>query len=169
MIKRNIDLFIINTSAVLVGILFYYLIDKKIELSIAIIAGGLSLAFGLRQYKIENDKIFKELFTMFNEKYDKKFNDTLNKIDIEFKSKGKYDLSIEEKKLVIDYFNLCAEEYLWYTKERIDEEVWNAWEIGIKYFINLEPIRKVAKSEREVKESYYGLFEKLDINFLDEK
>ena len=160
-LKRNLDLIVINLLSILAGVGAYYLVDHKAEITLAIIAAGFSLALGLRQSRVENDRIFKELFTMFNEKYDVKFNDTLNNIALNLHNERPYSLSEGEKKLIIDYLNLCAEEYLWYTKHRIDEKVWTAWELGMNYFINLTPIKEVAMKEQEVSGSYYGLFEKL--------
>jgi hypothetical protein len=37
-----------------------------------------------------------------------------------------------QRNLVIDYFNLCAEEFLWYKKNRIPNDVWSAWKSGIQ-------------------------------------
>lgn len=64
--------------------MFLYYVNK-IEIIEAILATDISISFGVRQYKMENDKMFKELFESFNNKYDNKFNDSLNKIDKEIK------------------------------------------------------------------------------------
>lgn len=162
--RKNKDLVILSILSLIAAFAVYFLIEKKIEIAFTIIAGGFSFAFGLRQYQIENDRIFKELFTAFNEKYDLRFNDTLNKIAFEIQSGNSYVLTSSERKLIIDYLNLCAEEYLWYTKGRIDENVWNAWEVGISFFTSLPPIAEVAAAEQSVKGSYYGLFDRISPN-----
>lgn len=161
--KKNKDIVIVSILSIAIGLAVYFLLDKKVEITITIIAGGFTFAFGLRQFQMENDRIFKELFIAFNEKYDNKFNDKLNKIAFEHSEERPYILSEEEKKLVIDYLNLCAEEYLWYTKGRIDDNVWSAWEIGILYFTSLKPIADVVTSEQGVRGSYYGLFDRLSL------
>lgn len=73
----------------LIGIFLYFLTSEKTEILGAIIATGISLSIGIRQYKTENDKIFKQLFTEFNSKYDTKFNDKLEEIVEKSKKKTK--------------------------------------------------------------------------------
>jgi hypothetical protein len=153
------DFFVVILSLI-TAILLYKLLNVKIEVLGAIIATGISLSFGIRQYKIENDKMFKELFQEFNLKYDKKFNKTLNKID----KKIKRDLSVsidKKRDLIIDYINFCSEEYLWYKKKRIPLDVWTSWKKGMLYFLNLPPIKEIVLEQYCQKDSYYGLFDEL--------
>src|SRR5690606_14686160 len=103
----------------------------------------ISLSLGIRQYKTENDKLFKELFTEFNTKYDLKFNNTLEEIVKNSELDKNYQLSSENEKLIVDYLNFCAEEYLWTTKERIPKSVWKSWENGMLYYLNNPIINKV--------------------------
>ena len=161
-LRRYLDLYLINFITIVSGIIFY-LIDKKPEIPIAIFATGISISFGFRQYKIEDDKIFKELFMMFNEKYDKKFNNYLNKIERKYRKDSNYVLSEKEITIIIDYLNFCAEEYLWYSKGRIDESVGSSWEKGMKYYLKIDPIKRIVETQNSQKDSYYGLFEKLKL------
>lgn len=163
-LKLNIDLIIINLFFLIISILFYLLCNQKFEVIGAILATGISLSFGIRQYRIENDKMFKELFQEFNNKYDKKFNNKLNEIDSQFRLNNQYTISNrEDRDLIIDYLNLCSEEYLWYSKGRIPEKVWIAWKAGMLYFLSLPPIKKITKEQFNQKDSYYGLFEELKL------
>lgn len=161
-LKRHNDIYVINGLTFIVAILFFEIV-KKHEVLIPVFATGLSISFGLRQYKIENDKIFKELFLMFNKKYDEEFNNTLNRIERNSREVSDLQLTTEEIEIVIDYLNFCSEEYLWYVKGRIDENVWTAWENGMKYYLDIRPIRIIVDSQKAQKDSYYGLFEKLKI------
>jgi hypothetical protein len=129
----------------------------------AFLVTGISISLGIRQYKIENDKMFKELFTDFNTKYDEKFNNQLNSIEEKAMNNSNYVLTSVEKEIIIDYLNLCAEEYLWYKKGRIDHLAWIAWENGMKHYLLINSIMECVKSETPQKDSYYGLFEKLKI------
>jgi O-antigen ligase len=61
--KRYFDLIIINVLTLIIGILFYYITNQKVEILTAFLVTGISISLGIRQYKIENDKMFKELFT----------------------------------------------------------------------------------------------------------
>ncbi|WPO77225.1 hypothetical protein [Flavobacterium sp. KACC 22761] len=159
--KKYTDIFLINSIAIMVAMLFYYLLNEKPEIPIAIIATGISISFGIRQSMIENDKIFKELFISFNQKYDEKFNNLLNEIVTKNIGNSEYQLTQNEVKLVKDYLNFCAEEYLWYSKGRIDESVWLSWENGMKYYLCNSSILPFVIKEKKQKDSYYGLFEKL--------
>ena len=162
-IKKHPDLIFINGISIIISLVIYFQFGKKPEISIAIIATGISITFGLRQYNIENDKMFKELFSSFNQKYDEKFNDTLNDIEYKTKENKNYKLTISESKLLNDYLNLCAEEYLWFSKGRIDNSVWQSWENGMKYYLNIPSIKGFVKEQELQKDSYYGLFEKLKL------
>lgn len=133
------------------------------DLEQAIVLSCISISFGLRQYKIEDDRIFKDLFSDFNSKYDNKFNDKLNEIKNKCRDSN-YCLDNEEINLVIDYLNFCSEQYLWHTKGRIDKKVWKAWKCGMAHYIlDVSQIRRIADEERlsSVGESYYGFLDEL--------
>ncbi len=72
-------------------------------------------------------------------------------------------LDLNDKLKVIDYINMCAEEYLWYKKGRIPEEVWKAWKNGIDFYAQIPSINKVFKDQYSQRDSYYGLFDEIAI------
>ena len=124
-------------------------------------------AFGLlisnkyqrKNREIADDRMMKELFTEFNKRYDE-LNDTLA-----FLEKQQWTLptlELEENQQyrddVIDFFNLCAEEYYWFKKGRVDPKVWKAWHSGMNYWVNeVEAVRELWKNEVKAngKTSYY--------------
>ena len=161
-ILKHYDIYVICITF-LIGIITFYFFNRKHELLITIIGSGITISFSLRQHKIENDKIFKELFIMYNEKYDKKFNNCLNDIVKCVSENPNYELNEVQMPIVIDYLNLCAEEYLWYKKGRLDITAWNSWERGMKYYLNISAIKKVIQNENKQKDSYYGIFEYLKL------
>lgn len=161
-LRKYLDIILINLIAMLLGIGLFYLSNEKVEVLGAVIATGISLSLGIRQYKTENDKLFKELFTEFNTKYDLKFNNTLEEIVKNSELDKNYQLSSENEKLIVDYLNFCAEEYLWTTKERIPKSVWKSWENGMLYYLNNPIINKVVNQQKGQKDSYYGLFQKIE-------
>jgi len=129
----------------------------------AAIGSVAAIYFGKVKQNVEDDKMFKELFYDFNNKYDKNFNDLINKL--------RYDrntpLGDAERYLIIDYFNLCAEEYLWYSRERIPKSVWLAWKAGIIENLTVEQVKEVYLTETrsEVgRASFYGLVEELNFS-----
>lgn len=158
--KKYLDLILINTISLIIGIGLYYIAKENVEILAAVIATGISLSLGIRHYRTENDKLFKELFTEFNERYDTKFNNELAKIN-EKSLDPLYEVSSSEKELIIDYLNFCAEEFLWKTKGRIPEYVWKSWENGMIYYLSIPSINKVFMNEVGQKDSYYGLIDYL--------
>lgn len=108
---------------------------------------------------MDHDKMFKELFLEFNQRFDN-LNESLNAI-----VEGKELPNGKSKAAVIqDYINLCSEEYLWYKTGRIDNEVWDAWKKGIEYYYSKsEDTRKRFDMEKEESDSYYGLFDVLNL------
>jgi hypothetical protein len=159
--KKYADIIIINFITLTVGVCIFYFFDK-VEVLAAIIATGISLSLGMRHYKTENDKLFKELFTEFNTKYDDKFNDKLQEIITQSETNENFELTLLDEQLIVDYLNFCSEEYLWKTKGRISNEVWNAWENGMVYYLNNPIINKVVIKQKGQKDSYYGLFSKIE-------
>lgn len=158
-IKRN-TISLITFFALITVLLLY----SKEQIEFNLFVGGIgtiaTIYFGLIRFQIENDKIFKELFTSFNEKYDEKFNDLLN----DLRTNTNRSLSQEDKNLIIDYFNLCAEEYLWFSKGRIPKSVWKAWRSGILMNLKIKQVKEVYEDETSTKEgekSYYGLVDEL--------
>ena len=121
------------------------------EIIISILAIGISLSFSVSQSSLANDRMFRELFTEFNQRYDR-INNDLHRIT------GVIELHPEDKQMIIDYFNLCAEEYLWFKKGRIPEDIWKAWKVGIKHYKNQPLFRLVAEEENHHDVSYYHFF-----------
>jgi hypothetical protein len=88
-------------------------------------------------------------------------NDSLNAVRenklVEYNSD--LEIKITKERLIIDYLNLCAEEYLWFTKGRIDPKVWRSWENGIKFYLLNENFSEVVEKQKAERNSYYGLFD----------
>ena len=79
------------------------------------------------------------MFEKFNSKYDK-LNEGLNEIASDRRSITdplKYN---SYPGILMDYFNLCSEQYFWYKKKRISEDVWKAWYTGMNYYYNKSKI-----------------------------
>jgi hypothetical protein len=61
---------------------------------------------------------------------------------------------------VIDYFNLCGEEYLFYKHGYILPEAWESWRRGMRQYMDVESIRELWEFEVKT-DSYYGLSRKV--------
>jgi hypothetical protein len=112
-------------------------------------------------YKRNKAELFHKLFTEFNARYNKLNNKLYQIINSEKEIKsleGKTldGLKMDYRNVAIDYFNLCAEEYLWNKKGYIDDDVWKAWQTGIMWWYNnSQIIRMVWAEEKDNSESYY--------------
>jgi len=110
---------------------------------------GLSY-FALKQH-LEEVRLFKELFSEFNARYDK----MSKQLYALLATRPDKDLTGEEITLLYGYFNLCAEEYLYYRKGFIYTEVWRAWLNGMVIFFKNPRICSLWEKEL-LTSSYYG-------------
>lgn len=117
---------------------------------LAMVGGLLSAAFVLQKQYLDELRLFHELFKDFNSRY-AKLNDALLKVMKSETVKDEDDLQA-----IVDYFNLCAEEYWWYRAGYIPEEVWRSWSRGMLQYIENQPVRKHWDAE-VTQGSYYGL------------
>lgn len=132
---------------------FYYLPDsiQSPQLLLSAIGGVAAFFHFLYSQHNNNTDRFIKLFRDFNARYDV-LNDQLNVIA---SSQGGPLIEGERLQVLYDYFNLCAEEYLYYKGRYIDDEVWKAWLRGMRYFASHAEIRRIWQRELE-QESYYG-------------
>lgn len=115
--------------------------------------GGIAAFFHfLYSQHNHNTARFIELFREFNARYDK-LNDQLNKLVLQ--PLGAPRIDPEDLQTLYDYFNLCAEEYLYFRAGYIDSEVWHSWLKGMTYYAAVPEIRRVWQQELE-QGSYYG-------------
>jgi len=122
---------------------------RSTEMLIAFLTIVFGAFYFLQQQNFEQARFFKELVNEFNRRYDDK-NEALLKA---LESKEPFDSTQEY--VFIDYFNLCAEEYLFYDAGYIDVRVWKAWCNGMKQFGHDQRVIKLWNQESQM-ESYYG-------------
>lgn len=116
-----------------------------------LIITGMNVLFSNRR---ENQKMAKELFVEFNTRYDLLNSKLESFVSGEQKSKEQKGTRAD----VIDYFNLCAEQYHWKKKKRIDKDIWNSWQAGMNYWYSHETIKSIWKDEVKTRDgelSYY--------------
>jgi hypothetical protein len=122
----------------------------KIEWVVSVLGGAGGLTTFLYSQHLQETRLFTELFQTFNTRYDR-LNQHLNEIAA---SDGT-GLSTESQQLLMDYFNLCAEEYLFFRSGYIDEDVWRSWTCGMRFYAQVPAIRAIWARELE-SGSYYG-------------
>lgn len=130
----------------------YLLVMKEQVATIATVVGALlSFAYFLQKQKLEELRVFREIFKECNARYDA-MNEALAAIG----QKEIADLTVEERSKVIDYLNLCGEEYLYFKRGYIEPSVWQAWNNGMKAVASAPSIRSVWNAEKQTG-SYYDL------------
>ena len=145
------------TAAALAGLVLVGLIiviaaglrDWAVIVSLAGVA--LSLIYFIQSQRLEETRLFKDLFSEFNLRYDK-LNATPERA---VGCHSEECLTDEMKEVLVDYFNLCAEEYLFYKLGYIREEAWQAWLEGMRYYYENPRIRELWNDELK-QDSYYG-------------
>ncbi len=160
-LKGNLENVIFSISFLIVLIL-YGIGMINLNLFFGSLGSIATSYYGVLKIKIEKDILFKELFGSFNERYDDKMNDLIN--DLKRNEDRELNKDKGEENLIIDYFNLCAEEYLWKKKNRIPKDVWIAWRAGILENMKIRQIKEVYEKEilsETGKLSYYGLSQEL--------
>lgn len=110
---------------------------------------GAFFAFLYTQH-LHQTQFFNDLFHKFNSKYDA-LNEKLDEI-----IQSNSPLTIEQKRNLVDYFNLCAEEFMFYKSGYIDVEVWKSWNAGMHYYFSVSKIGEFWMQELATN-SYYGL------------
>jgi len=93
----------------------------------------ISWRFNESRKRITHDQMKKELFSEFNQRYN-----LLDDILLTINPKESYqELKIadpEKARVLNKYIDLCSEEYFWYKRGRLDEDIWKAWNTGMQYW-----------------------------------
>jgi len=150
----------IIASVLAVLVFASWLYFKDTGLLIGMIASIATIYLGYVRLRIEHDTMFKSLFESFNARYDHKMNNLINSLA----KSPEHKLSTDERNIILDYFNLCAEEYMWYKKGRLPKEVWSSWKAGMEFNLEVPQIRSLYIEQKEESTSYYGLMEELTLN-----
>ena len=144
----------------------------NISIKTTAILGGsgilITFFYNWHNRKLANDKMHKDLFTEFNIRYDK-LNDNLFEIKSSVRSLDELDENTHLKSKLNDFYNLCAEEYFWYKKKRIDPKVWMGWEAGMNYWYNEVPVIKDAWLEELKNNGYMSYYMKPGDSFFTDK
>ena len=112
----------------------------------------LSSVYFVQKQRLEELKLFTELFRDFNRRYDG-MNERLNRL------MGSQDgpLNANDKDCLYDYFNLCGEEYLYYRTGYIIPAAWEAWKKGMEAYRASDSRVRKGWDEELMSGCYYGL------------
>ena len=138
---------------------FFFPHKMKPEMWVGVIGSMVAIYFGLLGHWMNHDKMFKELFLELNARFDK-MNEDLNAIV----NKQPIKSGRSSDQVIQDYLNLCAEEFLWYSMGRIEDDVWTSWKRGIDYYLQKsEDVKNYFVNEKAFNQSYYRLFDELKL------
>jgi hypothetical protein len=152
--RRSIWPWLISLSVCLVAAVHYLPTYRNGGLLLSAVGSLWALAFYLHGRHGEDAKFAKELMTDFNHRYGELNGDLQLAIwhDVAFPPDAELKF--------IDYFNVCAEEWLFAQTGYIYDFVWHAWRNGIKRY-SADPRVVALWLEEKKTNSYYG-FDLLD-------
>jgi hypothetical protein len=151
--RRYFPLIFMALSAGAAATLLLFLpLQRAVELMVPTTAASAGLVYFLYSQHLQQTRLFVELFREFNARYDK-LNERLNLICAQ---SAHNMIEPMQKQVLFDYFNLCAEEWMYYKAGYIDPDVWAAWREGMRYFLQSSDIRRLWVDELD-RGSYYGL------------
>jgi hypothetical protein len=137
-------------AAVAISVVLRYHPPERAALIATTLGASIAFCFSVQKQKLDELRLFNELFSAFNKRYDE-MNAKLDEIH-----NGKEISETELKNTLVDYFNLCAEEYLFFDEGYIHPKVWQSWSSGMLYYLQNERVKRVWKQEAKL-DSYYGL------------
>lgn len=157
--NKEITLVIVGSfcfATVLVGLGFWTSRNLTVSHEALLTTLGLFLSFlyFTLKFRLEKASYFRESFRLFNSRYDA-LNEKLNSLRDRLMSGNESHLTSEDKRLLDDYFNLCAEEYLEYTNDLVPNKVWKSWKNGMQQFWSVDQISAYWDKESK-SDSYYS-------------
>lgn len=143
----------------------------------AVFGGVIAWKYNRSKHMLDHENAKRQLFTQLNERYDS-LNDHLEKLvhlesetstkaqvygekglDFVWEDLFESDSTVQGKTITaaFDYLNLCSEQYYWYKKGFIDENVWICWKKGMQAWAQHSFfLGKIIKREKERKTVYYN-------------
>lgn len=124
--------------------------------------------------ELQKDQFEKELFEKFNSKYDK-LNEVLNDLVSQGHIIEGYETNTIKEKFTLqyntlmDYFNLCSEQYFWYKKGRVSKDLWKAWYTGMNYYYNNSKVLRDLWEEEVKGDGYISYYLEEGDNLFKEK
>lgn len=133
----------------LIGLCWVFPILRTSEIVLGWVGASWAVCSFWQQQDLEKTRFFFELFNNFNERYNL-LNEDLDQI-----TQRHGPLSTPERQKVVDYFNLCAEEYMFYRRGYIPGDVWTSWANGIRHYKRNPRFVTAWRDERGT-DSHYG-------------
>ncbi len=137
-----------------VAFYFLYKFEVTIDFKVTstVLGTFLSSFYFVQKQRLEEIRLFREIFSECNQRYES-INDDINII---IDGDNGSELTVKEKNCLDDYFNLCGEEFLYFKQGYIYPDVWASWLNGMKSIVDDKRINQHWGKEKE-SGSFYGL------------
>jgi hypothetical protein len=156
--RQRYPIAFVAVSACAYALLFAGFPTKSNDLVIPVTGLLAGLGYFLYAQHLQETRLFVDVFRQFNERYDC-LNEDMNRIresgTIQPAVETEKMLTAQDEQILFDYFNLCAEEYLYFKSGYIDKQVWHSWCCGMAFFAEAKEVRRIWDSELKTG-SYYG-------------
>lgn len=156
--RQRYPLAFVAVSACAYFVLFVCFPTRSNELVVPVTGLLAGLGYFLYAQHLQETRLFVDVFRQFNERYDH-LNKDMNRIresgTIQPAVETEKMLPAQDKQILFDYFNLCAEEYLYFKSGYIDKQVWHSWCCGMAFFAESKEVRRLWEAELK-SQSYYG-------------
>jgi low affinity Fe/Cu permease len=145
-------------------------INTGVAISLGFVAVYITWLFSKKSERLNNDALFHGLFRDFNTRYGL-LNSYLKTLEQNSKNKEysledlKKDSELYDK--IIDYLNICAEEYYWFQQGRLDGKVWLAWSYGMNSWYKNIPILRELWLEEIALDGYKSYYLKQNENLFN--
>ena len=151
---NNLVTLSIAAAMPIIAVIYFWFVngeDLDWRIMLAFFGGGISFFYFVQKQKLDEMRLMKELITDFNSRYDN-LNEELNDI---LRKGDEAPLEQNDHTTLNDYFNLCAEEYLFKKLGYIHPQVWEAWHRGMEIYFKDQRICELWEQEEKT-DSYYG-------------
>lgn len=134
------------------GEIYLFHTEQSIERHAALLGAVLPVFYFIQKQKLDELHVFLSIFEKANERY----KALGSKLEIIISKPVDNELDSSEKETLISYFNLCAEEYLYFKQGYIFPHFWASWENGMRMVFLHDRVKSLWELESKT-HSYYGL------------
>ena len=150
--RRKFPAFFAASCIVILAVSFCFTDSERQTITFTLLTMAACVLAFLYSRHSQDLELFRELFREFNSRYDA-LNEKLNEI---YGRPDGVPLKTDDFPVLFNYFNLCAEEYMYLTACCIDNRVWCSWRNGMLFFAKDPEIGALWRRELSDNNSYYG-------------
>jgi len=135
--RKRLPYLFLGACAIFIPVVWLTTSAQHLSITISVATAILGFFGFLYSHHNQQLTLHRDLFREFNGRY-AAMNESLRAIR---ETSEMMELTVAEQDDLIDYFNLCAEEFMYHEAGCIDERVWRAWRNGMRAFAENPRIR----------------------------